>query len=433
MTAVDTMLKNIANILENFFTPTAKNASVPYALSRISFLFLAAFGVLLVMSPLYFPNSPLASLANFVTPFKEQDVIGLVNASRDELRIRPLTENKALTDAAVAKATDMFARQYFSHVSPDNKEPWTLLFEQRYEYAAAGENLAIDFTNAREAHAALMNSASHRANILNTTYREIGVAVESGIFNGRPTIIIVQFFGAPRPTFFENVFGKGTPATPPPELIHKAAAEAVAGAGVSQPHVLTFERLAETVARSFTTNLTRGSRGSEVEKLQTLLARDPTLYPEQIVTGYFGLLTENAVKRFQTVYGIVAFGTPETTGFGMVGPKTRSKLTEVFDRGQQRFTVLGEMVNAEMRARSLHARLPWSETVKILAALVVLCLIIATTLMMTGRRHLTLEVALRTVLLVAFFLYIGWVAASSELLASRITELPATTTVADLE
>ncbi len=77
---------------------------------------------------------------------------------------------------------------------------------------------------------------------------------------------------------------------------------------------------------SFITTLGKGSEGSEVTALQTFLAKDPTLYPEGLITGYYGSLTEAAVKRFQQKHNIVSAGTPLTTGYGQVGPATRAKL-----------------------------------------------------------------------------------------------------------
>ncbi|MDP3784688.1 MAG: peptidoglycan-binding protein [bacterium] len=79
----------------------------------------------------------------------------------------------------------------------------------------------------------------------------------------------------------------------------------------------------------FTAKLGNGSRGEEVGALQTILAKDPAIYPEGLVTGYFGPLTEAAVRRFQAKYSIVNSGDPQSTGFGLVGPKTRSKLDEL--------------------------------------------------------------------------------------------------------
>lgn len=80
-----------------------------------------------------------------------------------------------------------------------------------------------------------------------------------------------------------------------------------------------------------TSQLDVGDRGTEVTEVQTYLATDASLYPEALVTGYYGQLTKAAVERFQAAEGIVSAGTPATTGYGRVGPRTmiaiNSKLT----------------------------------------------------------------------------------------------------------
>lgn len=79
-------------------------------------------------------------------------------------------------------------------------------------------------------------------------------------------------------------------------------------------------------AATLTQTLDLGDSNSDVTSLQTYLASDATLYPSGLVTGYFGALTQAAVQRFQTAQGIVTSGTPETTGYGRVGPATRTRL-----------------------------------------------------------------------------------------------------------
>lgn len=65
-------------------------------------------------------------------------------------------------------------------------------------------------------------------------------------------------------------------------------------------------------------HLDLGTSGSDVTELQTYLSRSPAIYPEGLVTGYFGQLTKAAVERFQTAQGIAFEGTPTTTGYGRV-------------------------------------------------------------------------------------------------------------------
>ena len=151
-------------------------------------LFVVAFFVLLQIN---FVHTALSAT------MKAQEMIDLMNESRIEAGLSPLIINGELSRAAMAKANDMFANQYFDHNSPSGKTPWNFIKSAGYEYQFAGENLAIDFITAKAAHKALMESSSHRANILNTRYTEIGVAVIEGHFEGNNSIIIVEEFGVP--------------------------------------------------------------------------------------------------------------------------------------------------------------------------------------------------------------------------------------------
>ena len=67
--------------------------------------------------------------------------------------------------------------------------------------------------------------------------------------------------------------------------------------------------------------LSKGMSNSEVTRLQQLLAKDTSVYPEGLVTGYFGSVTENAVKRFQKKHAL--------DQVGYVGPKTRALLNNL--------------------------------------------------------------------------------------------------------
>jgi len=78
---------------------------------------------------------------------------------------------------------------------------------------------------------------------------------------------------------------------------------------------------AQTTPR-YTQNLYFGLKNSQVNQLQQDFTNDSTIYPEKLVTGYFGPLTLKAVKRFQAKYGIIQ------TGY--VGPLTRAKLNELY-------------------------------------------------------------------------------------------------------
>lgn len=72
-------------------------------------------------------------------------------------------------------------------------------------------------------------------------------------------------------------------------------------------------------------NLSRRSRGADVTQLQLFLISQNLLASDS-ATGFFGLFTERAVQQWQSKNGIVSSGTPSTTGYGAVGPKTRNRI-----------------------------------------------------------------------------------------------------------
>ncbi|MCF7835904.1 MAG: peptidoglycan-binding protein [Candidatus Marinimicrobia bacterium] len=80
---------------------------------------------------------------------------------------------------------------------------------------------------------------------------------------------------------------------------------------------------------NITSDLYLGVENSQVTALQNYLANDSSIYPEKLVTGYYGSLTEKAVQRWQAKYGVVSSGSADTTGYGVVGPKTRAKMNSV--------------------------------------------------------------------------------------------------------
>lgn len=123
------------------------------------------------------------------------EIVVLANASRNSEGIAKLSINSKLATAAYNKANDMLEHDYFAHTSPDGKTPWDFIKAADYNYVYAGENLSIGYTDAQELHDAWMNSASHRENIMNGNFEEIGIAVVSGEYEGAQTTVVVQMFG----------------------------------------------------------------------------------------------------------------------------------------------------------------------------------------------------------------------------------------------
>lgn len=129
----------------------------------------------------------------------ENKIVAQTNIARyDNGLLLPLIENAKLTAAARAKAEDMFAKQYFEHVSPSGVSPGILVKNYGYEYVVVGENLILgNFSSEKEVVDHWMASPGHRANILNRRFAEIGVAMVKGQYKGETVWIGVQEFGLP--------------------------------------------------------------------------------------------------------------------------------------------------------------------------------------------------------------------------------------------
>ena len=124
-------------------------------------------------------------------------VVDLTNNERSDLAAPPLVRSAMLDAAAKQKAEHMAANGYFAHFAPDGTSPWSFFDQAGYVYAYAGENLAIHFTDSSEIVDAWMDSPTHRENIANSNFSEIGVGTAKGTFDGYETVFVVQFFGAP--------------------------------------------------------------------------------------------------------------------------------------------------------------------------------------------------------------------------------------------
>lgn len=111
----------------------------------------------------------------------EQEVVRLVNAQRAQNGLKPLSENWELSRVARYKSEDMARNRYFSHESPTYGSPYQMMRAFGLTYRSAGENIAYGQRTPAAVVSAWMNSSGHRANILSSSYTQIGVGYyESG-------------------------------------------------------------------------------------------------------------------------------------------------------------------------------------------------------------------------------------------------------------
>jgi hypothetical protein len=92
----------------------------------------------------------------------------------------------------------MFAKNYWSHDSPGGKTPWDFISASGYVYATAGENLAKDFDTSYGVVNGWMGSTGHRTNILNSSFKDTGIAVVNGVLQGSETTLVVALYAAPK-------------------------------------------------------------------------------------------------------------------------------------------------------------------------------------------------------------------------------------------
>jgi uncharacterized protein YkwD len=133
------------------------------------------------------------------SPLSVENIIDATNQERIKAGLQPLKTSTKLEQSEKIKTEDMITNHYFEHTSPNGKTVADLGNEVGYNYVVMGENLAVgDFTDAHDLLTAWMNSPGHRANILNTSYEDIGVYAAQGTYQGRTVWFAVQHFGTER-------------------------------------------------------------------------------------------------------------------------------------------------------------------------------------------------------------------------------------------
>lgn len=187
---------SIIHRLQLLFLPHEKNNHRAFLLQP-SFLVILLAIYLLNQSILKSISTLKPGILGYSSEITISKVFEKTNQQRQSAGLNALKYNPSLSKSAEAKAKDMFAYNYWSHTSPSGKTPWEFFKESNYEYSIAGENLAKDFYDTESMLKAWMNSPTHKANIINSKYKEIGIGVVNGTINGIETTLVVQHFGSP--------------------------------------------------------------------------------------------------------------------------------------------------------------------------------------------------------------------------------------------
>lgn len=216
--------------LKDYFIPHEGNEYKPHSLQKAAMtgmvaMVLLSFTLANVQSFLWIASDWMVST---VLPGV---IVDLTNTERAGQTLGQLQRNPALDAAARMKAQHMAEKEYFAHFSPNGVSPWHWFAQSGYNFVHAGENLAIHFTDSGEVVDAWMKSPTHRANIVNGNYTEIGVGTAEGTFEGYKTVYVVQLFGTPvaQPQIASEVISiaQAAEVTEPAPVIIPAVAEVV--------------------------------------------------------------------------------------------------------------------------------------------------------------------------------------------------------------
>lgn len=163
-------------------------------MSKLALLFIGAASVLVFLPQFSSLDNQVLGAADL----NPSALASLINVSRNQADVPPLTLSSALTQAARAKATDMLQKGYWSHESISQSSPWEFIDQAGYQYELAGENLARDYPTEADVVQAWLNSPPHRSNLLNAEFRHMGLAIITGTNpNGRPSTVVVQLLAKP--------------------------------------------------------------------------------------------------------------------------------------------------------------------------------------------------------------------------------------------
>lgn len=186
--------------IHNFIFPTAENGQKALLLRNIVLIPLVGLTVGINLLWLM-PRLPGPKVKGSLTNMTPSEITALTNLERTKANVGLLKPNDLLQEAAYKKGQSMIEAGVFEHYYEAEGElvnPWQFILESGYEYFHAGENLGKDFTDASILVQAWIDSPTHRDNLLNPDYTEIGVAVLEGPYlDKQQTTLVVQLFATP--------------------------------------------------------------------------------------------------------------------------------------------------------------------------------------------------------------------------------------------
>lgn len=136
----------------------------------------------------------------YATNTTRSGLLSATNSQRTNNGAAALSLNSKLNSAAQSKANDMVSRDYWSHATPDGKQPWIFFTAAGYDYLAAGENLAYGYPDSNSTVVGWMNSPPHKSNLISSNYTEVGFGIANSpdFVNNGPQTVVVAMYGKPQ-------------------------------------------------------------------------------------------------------------------------------------------------------------------------------------------------------------------------------------------
>lgn len=165
------------------------------------------FLLMVLLSPIRTQKQNVLAVATNISPAA---LLEATNTERTNVGNNSLILNERLNNAAQKKAQDMITRNYWSHRTPEGTDPWNFITKEDYAYTKAGENLAYGFDTSGNVVTGWMNSPSHRSNLLDNSFSEVGFGIASGNnFNGSgASTVVVAMYAKPLTSNSADVIGQ---------------------------------------------------------------------------------------------------------------------------------------------------------------------------------------------------------------------------------
>jgi len=293
-------VNNFLQSLKTHFIPHEGNDHQPHFLRTKLVLLLLA--LVFAVQGLYITSTFIAlpSSKNFAAIFATV-LIDQTNEKRGEEHLGTLAYNIQLEDAAKMKAEDMATNGYFAHNSPEGKTPWDWIEKAQYDFSAAGENLAVNFVDSKDVTEAWMRSPTHRANIVNPNYTEIGIATAQGVYKGRTAIFVVQMFGRPieKNNFATLITASSSSAVP--------LAKTIASAPIKKlPENGTLTKKAIPATSTFATSAKTQVAGAEIVKENSPISLGIVVTPKTTKIASVISAPRHLVEKIYTILALVS-------------------------------------------------------------------------------------------------------------------------------